>query len=189
MSRAYRIAVRESETRRVSGSDEVCTDLELLEILPGEQMADLLRQELAGKGFAEADDGTMSRVDGPVTITVDPCNGQIAVRSVVAENVKLEAKTEATGYDDGAPEEVVRERARASLRDTIEKKADAAAERAQAQASAALEAKLADLKPEIDQVVNRVTRAALKQKAAQLGSIKSVTEDDATGELTLTVEV
>ena len=46
MSRAYRITVKESETRELRGSDEICTQLELLEILPPEQMADLLKGEL-----------------------------------------------------------------------------------------------------------------------------------------------
>ena len=42
MSRAYRIRVKESISQDLSASDEVCSDLEILEILPGDQMADLL---------------------------------------------------------------------------------------------------------------------------------------------------
>ena len=34
MSRAYRITVKESSTRELKGSDEICTQLEVLEILP-----------------------------------------------------------------------------------------------------------------------------------------------------------
>ena len=34
MSRAYRITVKESETRELRGEDEICTRLELLEVLP-----------------------------------------------------------------------------------------------------------------------------------------------------------
>ena len=44
MSRAYRIKVKESISRQVKGSDEISTTLEVLEILPPEAMAELLRK-------------------------------------------------------------------------------------------------------------------------------------------------
>src|SRR6187401_630302 len=53
MSRAYRIRVKESISQDLSASDEVCSDLEILEILPSDQMADLLSGELKGRGFEE----------------------------------------------------------------------------------------------------------------------------------------
>ena len=46
MSRAYRIRVQESLRRVVTAEDHVSTQLELLELLPAEQMADLLAAEL-----------------------------------------------------------------------------------------------------------------------------------------------
>ena len=48
---------------------------------------------------------------------------------------------------------------------------------------------LNDVREELDQVVNRVTAAALKRKAAQLGQIKEITEDAQSGSLTIVVEV
>ena len=52
-----------------------------------------------------------------------------------------------------------------------------------------LEAQLSDLKSELDQAVNRATAEALKQKAAQIGQIKQVTDDIEAGSLTIVVEV
>ena len=50
MSRGYRIRhrirVTERIEREVSASDEICSQLEVLEVLPREQMADLLSREL-----------------------------------------------------------------------------------------------------------------------------------------------
>jgi hypothetical protein len=46
MSRAYRIRVSESLNRTLQAEDEVCSQIELLEVLPPEQMAELLRDEL-----------------------------------------------------------------------------------------------------------------------------------------------
>lgn len=190
MSRAYRITVKESEVRSLRGTDEICTRLELLEILPPEQMAELLKAELAARGFEESDDGTMRRKDGSITVTVDPCNGEVAVKSEVAESVKLEAKREATGYDDVGPaEQNIRDRVKSQLKDDIERRAEREAERLQTQATEALEKHLDDLQPELGRVINKVTRDALKQKAAEMGSIKEIAEDAETGNMTIKVEV
>ena len=53
MSRAYRISVKESETRNLKAGDEISTCLEILEILPPEDMATLLKNELKNHGFEE----------------------------------------------------------------------------------------------------------------------------------------
>ena len=52
-----------------------------------------------------------------------------------------------------------------------------------------LEAELANLRGELDNAVNRATAQALKQKAAQIGQIKDMTEDPESGSLTIVVEV
>src|SRR5215213_1859777 len=84
MSRAYRITVKESETRHLKAGDEICTDLEILEILPPEDMATLLREELKRRGFNEQDDGTFVRKDGDLTVKVDPCSGEVSVKAETA---------------------------------------------------------------------------------------------------------
>ena len=51
MSRAYRVSVRESRNRTLRAEDHVSTQLEILEVLPPEQMAALLADELERCGF------------------------------------------------------------------------------------------------------------------------------------------
>jgi hypothetical protein len=190
MSRAYRITVKESETRELKGSDEICTQLELLEILPAESMAKLLADELKARGFEETADGTLTRKDGKMTITVDPCNGEVSVKSEVEEKVTIEAKRDATGWDDvGASVDTVKDRTKQELKKDIDKKADKETERLQTEATQALEKHLEELQPELSQVVNKITREALKEKAKQLGSIKEIAEDAETGSLTIKIEV
>ena len=190
MSRAYRITVKESETRELRGSDEICTHLEILEILPPEAMGKLLADELKGRGFAENDDGTLSRRDGKLTVTVDPCSGEVSVKSEVAESVTIEAKREASGYDDVGPGvEGVRERTKADLKKDIDKKAEREGERLQTQATEALEKHLGELQPELSQVVNKITREALKEKAKSMGTVTEITEDARTGDMRITIEV
>ena len=97
MSRAYRITVKESETRKLRGTDEICTQLELLEVLPPETMGKLLADELKGRGFTEAEDGKLTRQDGKLTVTVDPCNGEVSVKSEVEESVTISATARSVG--------------------------------------------------------------------------------------------
>jgi len=190
MSRAYRITLKETAIRDLKGSDEICTDLEILEVLPCEQMGELLKKELTEKGFAEGDDGTYRRTDGNVTITVNPKTFELSVRADVDEEVTLEARRHAGGYDDVGPSERA---TKAGLQEQLAKDIDAKAheqtERLRGRASEQLEEKLRDLEPELSEMVNKVTREALKQKAKQLGTIKELHEDEASGSLTITIEV
>ncbi len=190
MSRAYRITVKESETREVRGEDEICTTLEILGVLPADQMAGLLKAELEAAGFLEQDDGALSRKDGELTVTVDPCSGEVSVKSEAAETVTIEAKRDTTGYDDVGPNQsTARDRVKQQLKEDIDRKAQRESERLQTQATEALEQALDELQPELGRIVNKVTRDALKQKAQTLGTVTEIAEDAATGSLTIKVEV
>src|SRR5947209_20514423 len=103
MSRAYRITVKESESRHLKAGDEICTQLEILEILPPEDMATLLREELKRRGFNDRDDGTMVRQDGDLTVTIDPCSGEVSVKAEAQATINQEAKRDATGFNDVGP--------------------------------------------------------------------------------------
>ena len=46
MSRSYRVSVRECVNRVIRAEDRISTQLEILDILPAEQMAGLLADEL-----------------------------------------------------------------------------------------------------------------------------------------------
>ena len=190
MSRAYRISVKASDTRRLKAADEIGTTLEILEILPPEETAALLREELANRGFEPQADGTMVRRDGEVTITIDPCSGEVTVKAEATDEVSVEAKSDATGFDDVGPsEEIIRKQAREQARLELDKKFDTEQQKLQQQATEELEKHLHDLQPEIAQIVNKVTREALKRKAAQMGEVKEISENDQTGELTIKLEV
>lgn len=190
MSRAYRITVKESVTREVKAGDEISTQLELLDILPPESMAELLREELKKRGFTEQDDGTLTRKTGQVTVTADPCTGEIAVKSEAKEDVTIEGSKDANAWDDVGPSrEAVAGKAREQLRKELDKRIEREQERLQTEATDTLEQELHDLQPEIGEIVNKVTREALKQKAAQLGTITELAEDEQSGSMTIKVEL
>ncbi|QDU95851.1 hypothetical protein [Lignipirellula cremea] len=189
MSRAYRIKISESLRKVVRAADHVCSQLEWLQVLPNEEMAELLAGELEKQGY-ERDGDLCVRQDGDLKITVDLRTAEVKVEVEAAHEVDLETTREGVAYDDEGPgAEIVREKIRRQAREALEKDSQLQADELQKQVTDALEGALGDLRQELDQAVNRATAEALKVKARRMGNIKSMTEDAATGSLTIVVEV
>lgn len=189
MSRAYRITVKESLARDLAASDEVCTSLEILEILPAEQMAELLRGELAGRGFEEQE-GELVQTGNGVTVRVDPKTGDVSVKADAADRIDIKAERDDWTYDDVGPgEEAIRRRLQEQLKQDLERRVTQEQCQLQNEATEKLEGHLDEVRKELSQAVNRVTAEALKRKAASLGQIKEMTEDPESGSMTITVEV
>ena len=189
MSRAYRISVSESLRRVLRAHDRVSTQLEVLEILSPEEMAELLSQELEKRGF-ERKDGELVRQQDGVQVAVDPTTGTVTISSESSQEVELRGAREGTAWDDAGPNaQKVREGLRQQLQQELEKQADKKTTELQSQVTDRLEKQLGDLRKELDQAVNRVTAEALKEKARRMGQIKEMTEDPQTGSLTIVVEV
>ena len=189
MSRSFKIAVSETLRKVICAEDHVSSELELLDILPADQMADLLAEELVKEGFERKGD-ILERVDDDVVISVNAKTGVVSVRASAAEEVELDGQKEGYAYDDAGPgAEKVEEQLRGKLHQELEKDAKKETDRLQQELTDKLEAELVDLRKELDRAVNRATAEALKQKAAQMGQIKEMTEDPESGSLTIVVEV
>ncbi len=189
MSRAYRIRVKESISRDLSASDEICSDLEILEILPGEQMSDLLKGELQGRGYEEKE-GKMVKEQNGVEIAVDTNSGEVSIKAEKKETVKIETEKEGYGYDDVGPNEgTIKKSLSEQAKADLERRAQKQQERVQAEATEKLEGVMGDVRKELNDAVNSVTREALKRKAASMGQIKEMSEDPEAGSLTIKVEV
>jgi hypothetical protein len=189
MSRAYRISVKESVRRVVRAEDHVRSQLEMLDILPPAQMADLLAAELIRQGF-QRDGDTVVRTDGDMKVTVDLKSGTVTVQSESEQEVEESGERAGSSYDrSGAHAKAVRENLRQGLVKDLEESVSQHEKALQKQVTDKLEGQLADLRKELDQAANRATAEALKQKAAQIGQIKELTEDPESGSLTIVVEV
>jgi hypothetical protein len=190
MSRSYRIRVRQTLRRVIRASDHVSSQLELLEILPPEQMAELLAQELTGRGFKRQGAAVVRNAKG-VTITVQLDTGEVTVAAQSQQQVELSSEKDGRAYGDGsgAGAAQVRQQLREQLQAALAKDAEHQQTELQKQVTDKLEGALADVRKELDQAVNRATAAALKLKASQMGQIKSLSEDPASGSLTIVVEV
>ena len=188
MSRAYRIQVRESLRRVIKASDHISTTLELLEILPREQMGAMLAEELAALGFEESGD-VFVREDNGVLISINPTNGEVTARAEISENVSLEKTGKGTYDQDLIKQKDAEKRLRERTRKELQESADRKEQQLTQKATEQLEGVLADLQVELDGVVNRVTAEALKRKAAQIGEIKDIVEDTENGSMTIILEV
>jgi hypothetical protein len=189
VSRSYRISVRECQNRTIRAEDHVGTQLEILEVLPPEQMAGLLANELAKRGF-ERDGSTLTHKQNDVTITVDTTTGTVTVTAEASAETTVEVERADRAYDEGgAHAKTVRENLKKQVEKDIERKVGEQTAGLQTKVTDRLERELSDVRQELDQVVNRVTAEALKRKAAQMGQIKEMTEDPQAGSLTIVVEV
>jgi hypothetical protein len=189
MSRSYRIKVSQSLDRTLRATDSVSTHLEILEVLPPDQMAGLLAGELEATGY-QRDGNVLVRKQDGVVITVDPTTGEVTVRAEACEDVHLEGEKEGRAYDDVGPGgKAARAQLQSELQGELDRQAKESEASLQVQVTDRLEGKLIDLSRELDGAVNRATAEALKIKAAQLGRIQEVSEDKETGSLTIVVEV
>ena len=189
MSRSYRVRVKESANRVLRAEDRVSTCLEIIEVLPPEQMTGLLRDELKKRGFVEEGDKLVRRDKG-VVITVDPETATVTVSAEASQHVELEAERNGSAFDDVGPDaKQVRAGLKKEAREEIDRKAKEKTAELQSKVTDKLEGKLSDVRKELDEVVNRVTAEALKRKAASMGQIKEMTEDPQAGSLTIVVEV
>lgn len=187
MSRAYRISVSESVLRHVRVEDGLCAGLELIEVLPRERMAALLAAELEGIGFERRGD-RLVRVDPDgVEVEIDPVAATVTVRVAAEREVELERT--GTGLAARPDDDRARQQLRERVRRELEAEVDERRDKLQREVSERLERKLRDLRQELDRVTSRVTSAALKERAAQLGEIEELSEDPETGDLTIRVRL
>jgi hypothetical protein len=186
MSRAYRIAVKESLSRHVQVGDGVSSSLELLPILEKERMRELLAVELTARGFTRDGVRATRRQDGGVTVQVDLESGAVEISA--EGHTDLELSTERSAVST-LPDDPTRARAlRTVAQQALEREAQAEEEALRAAVTRQLEGTLGDLRAELDGAVNRVTAAALKVRAGELGEVEAIHEE-ANGSLTITVRV
>ncbi|MFO0845588.1 MAG: hypothetical protein U0797_24920 [Gemmataceae bacterium] len=124
MSRSYRVSVRECVNKVIKAEDRVSTQLEILEILPPEQMSGLLADELEKGGFRR-DGNLLVKEENGVVVTVDTETGTVTVSSEASESAKVEGERHGRAYDDIGPHaSQVRDGLRQELQKDLEKKVE-----------------------------------------------------------------
>ena len=188
MSRAYRISIKESVSRSTNVEDKFCFILQILAILPRESMASILEAELKGLGFEECEEeGLWTKEEEGVVVIVDPKTFEVRVEAKEALEIELEEQGEAWGDEDYGDADTTTARARLVRR--LEGKADAVEQAKQKELTERLEKALPDIRKALERVANKVMSEGLKQKAATLGEIQDIDENEETGELSIRIKV
>jgi hypothetical protein len=187
MSRAYRIKVSETVTRVVHVEDGIEGPVDLLGILPPEDMNELLRQQLQTDGFERQEDGSMVKKLDEVIIEISPQERRIKASVDQEEEVTAKVKLDGTSYQE------TRRQAKKDLSTEAQAQAEAQIneerERLQRTVTDQLTGGIQNIQNELDQAINRTTAEALKRRAAQLGEIEEISEDNETGSLQIRVKV
>jgi hypothetical protein len=185
VSRAYRIRVAETVRQHVVVEDGVECGLEILALLPPEEQSQLLAEELSRRGF-EVLDGVAKRTESTgVVVSVDLERARVRVEKTIEREVEKTAqRTFTSERNTEATEDHVRE-----VRAAAEREIERERERTRQEATSDIEARLGDLRAELDEIAVRVTQGALRKKASRRGEVESVVEDPATGSLTIRVRV
>ncbi|HEX4420192.1 MAG TPA: hypothetical protein VH165_19890 [Kofleriaceae bacterium] len=186
MSRAIQVRVSESVVRTIHVEDGVASPLEMLPILAPERMADHLARELEGLGFQRTGNTCQRTEPDGTEITVDLVGAMVTV--VLGAGAKLDESVELIAH---VPVET-RNRTEVNLREdavrALDERLAARTEELRRAVTKQLEAKLGDLKRELDGAIGRATVGALTEKAQQLGHIEE-THDDGAGNVTIRVRL
>lgn len=171
MSRAYRVQWVKA-SRRVSADDAVKMDVDLLDVLPADEMRAMLRDALT-------EDGWQKRKDGSLTLSLDGVQVTLSSDGQTLEITHAEEKqvtATATSEKDAA------------------RQLDSIAERAEQQLSEEAAKQLAKVEPKVRErfgkSLQRAYVEALKKKAQTLGDVESVRETrNEDGEMELVIKV
>lgn len=169
--------------------DRIAIPVRMLPLLQGDVMGATLREVLAAQGWEAQPDGSMTRVFGGVTATLDA--GATTVTLGRAADATVTATGSATAVEgDGADEaraaraaEALAERALADQRAKV-------TARLEAENVAALTREEPTVRAALQEALNRVYRKALEQRARELGEVESIDErGDVRGGYEVTVVV
>jgi hypothetical protein len=187
MSRVYRIRISETVTRTVHVKDGIERPIDLLGILPSDEMNELLRQQLETDGFNRQDNGSMVKDQNGVIIEIDP--GERKIQASVAQSQKLSATVKQSQQSWGESRKEAKEMALSTAKAEANDQIQLEEKRLQEQVTEQLTDALGEIQRQIDQAINRATGEALKRRAAQLGEIEEINEDPETGSLQIRVKL
>lgn len=192
MSRAYQIRVSETVTRVVHVEDGVQMTLDLLPVLPAERLSVLLREELLRRGFQATDEeSTVVRDQNGVVVTINTKTGEVRVSAQTETTVSKTSDKDESIYrpDDSEPTPDVIAATHSRVRQGLEARINRDEAEMRREVTERLERELQGIRPEIDEITNRVTGTALEEKARQMGEIAQISRDAETGAMVIRVRL
>jgi hypothetical protein len=186
MSQTYKLELAEVEVV-ASGCDSITTKLSSLSVLPEAEMRECLKNVLAESGYSPVEGGGLvsRNVDG-CRVEIDP--DSLAVRVTVEREVAKDEVVKVMVPRNLADQKRDRERSE-KIAKAVEEKKQQLSEEATREATAELAKALPLARREIDAVNHRWLSEALKRKAAQIGEVQRVEQNDAERTLTISIKI
>ncbi|MEM7014851.1 MAG: hypothetical protein AAF585_25605 [Verrucomicrobiota bacterium] len=183
MSQCYQVQLKQSVSRRVDQDDSVSYPIELTEILPQDEMKDILRGVLESDGWmAEPENSDRFRKTGAAGETLELDLGSMEVTATISDEKEVSADVSATGIGERRSD--AKRDANRQLQQQAAAKGDQIEEAARRVLRDELREKLAesedDRMRQLNELLQKVYAESLKRKAGQLGDIMEVHES--TGE-------
>ncbi len=188
MSATYTLVLQNEIVRTIHVEDEIQHRIELSPLLPPEEMRLLLRQQLAAAGWQEDAQGRLARQDDQGDALWDVEAGVLAVRIAVDQELIEEIATKVTARSRAGAQAMAQHMIKQRSAQ-LEEEADAAMAETQAEIKARLLAGDSARTAEIQKVLQQTYAEALKIKAAQLGTVSSIEENDSPDAYTLTIRI
>lgn len=193
MSQLYSIELKSAVTERIETADSVAYPIALQDILPQEDMKDLLRESLVNNGF-EADEENENILTkqgaGGEDIIFNLDDMEVTARLEDAKDVTAEVNATGRAYDD---QEMARRNAQEKLKaqeDAVRRELAKETSELQSELSDRLAESESERMREINEVLQDVYADALKRKAGQMGDIMEVHESTSPeGEYELTIRI
>lgn len=205
MSYPYRVSVTRSVAEEVTGGDRHVARLSATNILPSDDMRDLVAEKARARGWKDSEEGKLEKQNDDGTRQVlDLETMEVETTASVGGQISRQETVEATGDTDFVPKGTTLEQARAALAEKAGKELEASIkisdeerEAKRAELSAAASAKLAvnadARRRELNEIVRDAEASALKAKAKTIGRVVDVAEgtggaQGADYELTITIQ-
>lgn len=195
MSQCYRVQLKESVTRVVKGEDSISYPIELTQILPPEEMLDLLKEQLKEQGWeADNEDETVFVTEGPggEALRIDLEEMELTA-SISSERI-VKTQAEAHGASERSENQAQAD-AKAKLAQEVQMRGDsiedAGTKELQAEVTEQLAESESDRQRQMNEILQKVYAESLKRKARQLGDVVETlesTSEDGNYELTIRIE-
>ncbi len=181
-----RIVRSDNLTDTVHVEDRVEIAVRMLPLLAGDAMGATLKEVLATQGWETQADGSMTRVFGEATATLDAGATTVTLRR--AGDVTVTASGSAVVKD--GDEKRALAKANTAAERALEQERKRAEAKIEADNAAALTKEEPAVRAALQEALNRVYRQALEERARQLGEVESVDErGDVRGGYEVTVVV
>jgi len=181
MSQCYQIDLKQSVVRVVRAEDSISYPLELTEILPPEEMGEMLRQVLTAAGWETANEDRFETTGpGGERLTIDLETMELTATLEVEKELVAEAGATGQGESNQVARQVARAQLDAKAAALGQQLEESGQRDVEKETTTRLDESEDARQRQLNELLQQVYTEALKRKAGQLGEILEVRES--TGE-------